>query len=652
MTFPKKLTLAFVLLGALLILLFLINQITAPTPPDYQKNTAKMLVDARSPSLIYETKINDIGAKNNLSYEICWNLDKTLKIKSNEWIKEHYIEWENYIGDNYSLDEVTIAIEKLLGLNFAFSFRTNYLRRNSTLSSENKHLKKLVDHIFPRLNEVGINIDRAIPNKKLLPYKNLDEESKSIILNDIDFTVDDLSYFILDSSISNKDIISMLDHVQNVEDIVSYKKIAAVSILDYAVYAGRRPVVEKLIKLGMEPTHDTYLNSTMDWALVKLSRGISENVNDIKNIIEIIILLDMWGAKSKFKVKKENDIQGPSSKHSFFFDKHTIDHLLYEYNLDLMAIEEYGGLSENIAKYFIDEIKNRRDESVAKGMGFANIKDVESACDKFVSDLHESWGPEDINSTINSVKRLYPKENKILTKELNLIDPILIDYLRPNKNLSKSVSKIEKDLDIDIYKSIKLGNVQYIINKIETSNISNEESSVLFYHILAFDTALYNYLKNSKFNQKIIDLRKLHALGVTDKYSIQKLEKAGFALSYRDLNNNNLIHFAAMNFDLLLLKYLLERDVPYLTGTHTQGQDPLHILLSRVPFVVDSEKINKTLEVMFQFKPNIDKHHLSRMSLIKHLNHERYLMIIKQHPALTVKKDTKLPRVDILDVEV
>ena len=445
---------------------------------------------------------------NPINFNICINLNETIKTKKRKWAKNNYENWDIWIRNGYSLNEVTIAIEQLAGPNFASSFRSNYLKKNSRLTNENSVLKKMVNELFPELAKHGISAQRLVPNKELLSFKELNDTDKAEFLNSVDITIDDLAYFILDTSIRDEDILLMLSFIENLEEVIGFQELESVSILDYAAYAGRKKVVETLINLGLIPTHDEYLGSTMEWALANLYYNFN---NEHQNsAAETVVLLNHLGAKARFLVKNEQFVEGSFPRNYFKFDSSMLEALLADFGLDLTSIQEYKYLSEDVATSLIQELDFQWKYLVAIELNVSSIEAMEQDCELLIKNLYKQWNPATNDAVTKKViEETIDSENNI-TKNLHLVDPSLADYIIEKSALKLKRTfldeKLNNDLKNNIYKKIMKGSIQEAINYISELELSETQLNQAFYYILSIDASLYKHLISSSLHVEPIEL--------------------------------------------------------------------------------------------------------------------------------------------------
>lgn len=255
--------------------------------------------------------------------------------KKRDWARANYKSWQAYLDKGYSLDEVTLAVEHFLHENFASAFRIDFLRQNSAHVIESKTLFNQVSALFPDIIGTDLIVEKKVPNQALLNLASLSEVKK---LQNIEVTVDDVAYFLHQAETPSDDILTLIDHVDDINLAVAYHSIDSISLLDHAVATTRLPVVEKLLILGASPKGDGYLGSTMEWALSSLY--FNYNKSSREQSAKVIALLDHYGTTARFNVQNSSQVKGQFPKSSFQFNQQQIEFVYSHYDLDLTTLKK------------------------------------------------------------------------------------------------------------------------------------------------------------------------------------------------------------------------------------------------------------------------------------------------------------------------
>lgn len=264
--------------------------------------------------------------------------------KKRDWARANYKSWQAYLDKGYSLNEVTLAVEHFLHENFASAFRIDFLRQNSAHVIESRALFNQVSALFPDIIGTDLIVEKKVPNQALVNLASLSEVKK---LQNIEVTVDDVAYFLHQVETPSDEILTLIEHVDDINLPVAYHGIDSISLLDHAVATTRLPVVEKLLILGASPKGDGYLGSTMEWALSSLY--FNYNKSSREESAKVISLLDRYGATARFNVQNSNQVKGKFPKSRFQFNQQQIEFVYSHYDLDLSTLKksEYEPLKAN-----------------------------------------------------------------------------------------------------------------------------------------------------------------------------------------------------------------------------------------------------------------------------------------------------------------
>lgn len=567
------------------------------------------------------------------SYNQCDKFIKTYQKHKNQIGRN--INWEKFLADDYHVDDITQAIEHIQNSNFASSWRVEQLRKGSTLNKSNNDIKNHIKDLIPDLPSF-FHFERAVPLPDLEKINDLNYHDAHNLLKRLTLTVDDIAWLITQENIPQPLIIEALNK-QNLNQIVGYDKIDAISLLDYAVNYNKDSVVEYLLNHGATISNDLYLGSTMEWALKNLmvqfwNQDQNENIVKSINIVKKLIHL---GAEARFSVKNEFEIEGDFPRQFYQFKEVEIKKLYEEYQLDLKQISERKTLVVDKQSELIQIITTKISENVTKETSIKNSITTFHNCRKMISKIEDSWKPKPLKHFINQLS-----ENKIpITKEnLQEIDPILATCYLKKENPFRIEAIENSPSTKQIFKALNEKDINKAISIAESKKYSMKQKRWLFYQVLGWDTAYYSELQNSDLHQSEFNYRYFSSTKIE---SIKSFVEAGFDLDYIDEQGITLLHFAIQKRNLTLLKYLLSENI--LLNERNLSDDLLYLFLRNIIKFTEEARLAFLIELM-TLQPQINHHHLHAMSLFKMRNQEQYLEIIDLFPDLVINDKTPLPK--------
>lgn len=563
------------------------------------------------------------------NFAVCEQYLRDLRDTRHDWFLENRSEWNDFITEGYSIDEITLATDYFGNSNFAAASRAELLRLHTEPSKISQQANELVEQDFPELAASGFRVVPAIPIPALENFKKMTAAEKARVIEAEDIRVDDVAYFILQDEISDEDILMMLPALDEPSSVVTYDGLEAVSLLDYAVEASRVKVFKDLLNRGLQPMADSYLGSTMEWALNSLMQCCEKR----DEAVEIVQTLQSMGAKARFDVKTDSQVQGSFPRKSYRFDESDIQSFRQEYGLDLTQTESRQTLEVDTDTSLVQELEAKRQAYVQAQMELSTLpKEIES-CESTVNSVNAQWQPQQALKILNEMKALYPDSPDRIKSELAAIDPVLVDVYRSSQESGRRPEPM--DVPREIWDQVANGEIDKVINYFSKQQLSDGNKRWLVWQILGYDFSYYEALSQSQLMVEPIQYSDLRLKGLS-KASVQKLEKAGADLYSADDRDKSLLFYAAGKNDLELLEYMEEQGYPY--SFDELGQDPLFLALRR-------SSSGELISLLMRYNPEINDFHRSRMAVIQLKYPELYEELASSYPELQVRRDTELPRV-------
>ena len=579
------------------------------------------------------------------NYQYCERLINADFSDGYSWARDQYKSWERYLNQGYTLDEVTLIIEHFLNSNFAAEFRVDQLQLHSDLSNHNRQLNEELQRLLSQEQIGGLKLVRAIPAVGLIGYVSLTPSKKVTLLQQVTPSVDDIAYFIGQSEYSDLDIIELLNSVIKPDAIVGYDKFEAISLLDYAVISARVTVVEKLLQLGLKPSEDSYLGSTMEWALRELSRSTTPERRDAS--AKIVISLNNLGAKARFKTQSQSKVYGMFPRNSFSFNAKEIEALIADYGLDLTLIESRYNLFESKDNLLIDkgnellvQLTHQQAEYLSKRLNIDNLKQQVTSCKLTVDTINRAWQPESSKKILRRVIAKNPQSPHQIGLTLAAIEPSLVDCYLITSDSDRRQEQYLSDVD-DLFQPLRNGKVLNVIDQFLSLNLTDQNKNWAFFEILMWDLSFYDELINSGLMVDELQYYSFNSRMLSPK-SLDKLAQSGADLNGVDSRGKTLLYYAVHQSNLALLGYMTEKQFPF--SLNDQGQDPLHAALDIIHYKFSPEKLVATVDILMGYSPLIDQFHLSRMALLKLKYVDVYRQVTAKYPQLKVQPETTLPK--------
>ncbi len=569
-------------------------------------------------------------------YVQCQQFTQEFRSTSVGWGYENHKEWDSYLDQGYSLDEITLAVDHFANSNFAAKFRVEQLRKGTEISLSNQQLNEQLRQQFPELANSGFSVERAIPLPVFASFEKMTDQEKKQVLTEHEIGVNDVAYFI-HSGLPDADIMMMLSHISDPAAMVSYERLEATSLIDFAVAASRPVLVESLLKSGLLPSSDAYLGSSMEWALSRLSYA---NENTQKNAVDVVKLLKLYGAKAKFRLKSQARIEGNFPRNYFQFNEQQILSILQDYQLDLTLIEQRQVPVLSEQHPLIENLEAQRATFLTKQ--FTDEYPVQlNACERTLDSVNTQWQPESAYDVVNRIGKLYEGSPEIVISELADIDPLLVDIYR------ERLDRIARPMTIISFPPeasalLQKGDIRQAIRYFEAQSYSDEVKRWLIPQLLGFNVEYYSEVRQSSLWVGDLQLSDLMLLRVGAE-KIQALEQAGANLRGMDSRHKTLMHYAAEQSDVNLMSFLKTQGYPF--SLDDQGQDPLHIVLRADQPRLSMQSIETLVDIVMDYQPDIDVFHHSRMALIKLKYPQLYQSLTSRHAELAITGETPLPQV-------
>ncbi|NRA72509.1 MAG: hypothetical protein HRU24_15960 [Gammaproteobacteria bacterium] len=577
------------------------------------------------------TQIND----ETTDFQYCENIVEQQGSLEADWLRDVYPSWNKYLKQGHSLDEITLVIDKLLNSNFGASFRIGQLRTNADLTKTNRELNKALSDYDPELQQLGFSISMAVPSDKLKDYASLSDKEQRALLMEVQPSVDDLAYFINQPQHSNNDILELLAATKNPKAIIGFRKLETTSLLNYAVIASRLPVFKQLLQLGLTPTNDSYLGSTMEWALAALTYNHSQPENSAKIVLKLIEL----GAKARFEQQDSNHISGDFPRNYYSFTQAEIDNLLQSYQLDLTLVESRFPLQLASDSLLMAKIKQLQAEYLDSQLNIEDREQHIASCQETMTRVKQAWQPKENRELLKQAIANSPDSKAQVELSLAKIDPSLVDCYQKNDADYRRNQRYLDNIE-HILKPLRKGEILPVIDQLTAMPLTNSNKNWLFSQILGWDASFYDELISSEL---LVDpLQYFDFRYLLKPESLTKLAQSGAELDGVDSRGKTLMFYGVAKGDLNLLHYLAEERLPF-SLISSRGQDPLHLALNTSRYQFSSAKLIAIVNILMSYHPTIDSFHLSRMALIQLKYPKLYQQIIDIHPSLSIISTTKLP---------
>ncbi|QDE30112.1 hypothetical protein [Shewanella polaris] len=621
------------------------QQLTDPiasSPSQPSKTLGNQIQNLPGPSL--ETDVKVIPTNN---YAVCKTLLQNNDKQSGDWASDNYLGWDKYLNE-YSLDEVTLVVEKLSSEYAAVNFKVTQLRKNSELVQFNQKYTQL---LHQDLVNQGVDLNdeffreatvtRKVPLPEFENISNLSLEQQKALFDNVTPTIDDAAALMLDKHVSDQMMIIILDHINGLNAIVGFEELDTVSILDYAIYGSRIDVVKYLLESGVEPTQDSYLASSMEWAL----SGLTYKPNHQTAAIEMIKMLQARQVNARFNQQDRTLVEGFFPKNYYQFEAEKIESLLQLYGLDLLSIE--GKTLPRIAEDhpLLQALQAQQLAFSEQELNVTDLGNVLSQCRTTVNHINQQWQPKSSASLLDQAEKDYLLDPQQTINQLAKIDPSLVDCLitrvTPYQRPQRYIPNLNQQ-----FRLLDDGNINGFIDAVLTLPLTDANKNLLFTQALEFDSYFYDELLNSELYVDPIQYYDFNSHMFSPKF-LSGLDDSGYDLYEQDNRGKTLLYYAVINGNLINITYIVDQKLPF-KGRSTEpllskGLDPLHVALSIEPWQFKPEDAVEKVDLLMRYQPKIDEFHLRRMGLIKLKYPDVYQQIISAYSQLKVIDDNALP---------
>ncbi|KFZ39198.1 hypothetical protein HR45_02055 [Shewanella mangrovi] len=580
----------------------------------------------------------------------CRRLTKDKDKAENTWLWENYEQWDRYLAQGYSLDEITQAIDYLGNSNFAEEFRIKQLRKHSQLTQDNLSIQKTFednapDDVLQGAKALGFKLQRKIPVPDLAEFMALDDAEKAKRPMPQQVSIDDVAYFLIDIETKEADIQRLLTHLENPAATVGYDKIATTSLLDYAIYGNRAGIVKQLLDAGVQPSNDRYLGSSQEWALINLSDHIFDDKTQVTVAVDIVNMLLPYDLGARFSAQDDKNIEGYIPRNYFRFEPPQVRQLMQDYGLDLMEIPQRDAIALDVKHRqspLITELSRQRAEYLNQQFGIDDSPVFFQHCHDTLAEVRQRWQVASAPEQLKQLQQQYPDAPDLLMQQAAKIDPLLVDWYRqqtinsfPQRFVPESdaiFAPLNRDDDIDA--AIKLA---------EQHQLSDVQKNNLFFQMLGYDGRYYRKLANSALYTVDVPYYILTQHNLSP-LKVQRLEEGGADLANKDDHGKTLVYYAALQHNVALLNYLQQQGYPF-DLDEDNGEDPLHAVLFPERYQFSAEHLLEMVDILMRYQPTIDEFHLRRMALLKLLYPLLYQQLSHHYPQLSVTDDMALPSV-------
>ena len=595
---------------------------TSVRPSSDQNNTVQAL------------KLHDV------SYSSCTKLNTSIHIATSQFRKTIDQRWDKYLEKNYSLDQITVAIDFVTGSRAAYQFRKGMLVLETPYYKALKDKRDLYHQQYGKDFKDHIDFNIELPQAKLKNFNLLNSHEKKTLLSSITITADDIAYFIASQSTLDSDILLMLQSLSHYDHRIGYQSTGPLYLIDFATKYQRTEVVNFLLDNGASVSNDPYLKNTLEYAIEAL-RKRPENealAQVVKKLISLGLPINLQETNEQYFVYQLN-----TTLNTLFIDKNTVQIFLEKHSIDLQEIPSKTKLSNkesnNLLKNIFEQQKNK---FFIEYFNEPNIVLYLQQCKNYLSEFNEQLTIVPYLIIKEEIASLYNHDTHAITSELSNIDPSLAHcYTRIS-----SYSTIEQiPFNQESNKMWAYANNKEYAKAIEQANrldLSQKQKNYFFWRMLTNNKDLLSTLRNNNYFPEKLSYRQLFQhLPDINPDIIEQLFNIGVDTYYADINQISLMSYATYYNKTELLSYLIEKGYPY---KHPNAlQDPLHIALNTQSLYFRPEL---TIDIVRRLKPHtreIDQYHLSRMLVIKLKYQDIYQQLIDLYPVLTVNEDTQLP---------
>lgn len=575
-----------------------------------------------------------------LSYQYCKVLKSKRREFSREWFADNYESWGSFIGEQHSLDDVTMAIEYFSNSNFAARFRVTQLRKDSIYTRDISALNEAAWSIVPEFFELkGASLTKKVPSFEITEYTALPDESKQRFLKESGLSVDDIAYFIYQTKTPDSVINELIDYVPNLNEIVSYGYLEATSLLDYAIISTRPEVVKALLEREINPTKDVYLGSSMDWALSRLTYFLYGPDREREQAAEIVEVLLDEEAPTKLIELEDNKVSGRFPRKFYEFDEEHIQILLNEFNIDLQSLVKQEKLSVDPASATIAMLKESRIRHINTALNIDDLDDKLSICEAKINSIHEKWKPQRSARLVNKAVDKFLGDEYQIETYLAALDPLLIDYYRETYKTYRRHEVIVPNSD-SLFNTLDDGNVDEVLDDFNKLPLTDENRNWVFSQVIGFNTDYYTPLVEAGYLVDEIEYAQFRRHGLLTPNALVSLNNAGVDTFDTDSMGKTLFYYAVKIGNIEMVSHMINEG--YFSVPTDGGEDPLHALLNPNHHTFSDTYVETLLPLLMKSNPRVDQFHLSRMALIELKYPALYQRLVVNYPQLRVSQNTPI----------
>ena len=608
----------------------------ASTPSPASKTLDNQIQTPSEP--VQETDATAIAVTN---FAVCKTLLQNNDKHSGNWARDHYLSWDKYLND-YSLDDVTMVIDKLLNSNFAVMFRVEQLRKDSTLAQFNQKATKDVKQGHELSGFfAGIKMSKKVPAPEFENLSSLSATEQQSVFITTPPSIDDAAALMLDEHVSNQTIISLLAHIDNLNASVGFDKLDMISVLDYAIDASRAEVVSYLFKRGVEPSKDAYMGSSMEWALSRLMVG-DANKADAAAIVQ---QLQGKQANARFNQQDSSLVEGFFPRQYYRFEPAEIALIQQQYGLDLLQIGARDELSISDEHPLLLELLAQQQAYTEKALKVSDLAKVLPQCRNTIDKVNAKWQPKSSAPLLAQAEEDYALDPQQTINQLAKIDPSLVDCLigqvTPYQRPQRYIPNLNQQ-----FRLLDDGNINGFIEALLAMSLTDANKNWVFSQALEFDSHFYDDLFNSELFVDPIQYFDFNDRMFSADF-LTGLEESSYDLHGHDYRGRTLLFYAVVKGNVDIIKRLVDDKFPFIINDTdpqlSKGLDPLHVALSIEPWQFKPEDAVEKVDLLMRYQPKIDQFHLRRMGLIKVKYPDVYQQIISAYPQLKVVDDNALP---------
>ncbi|RTE86265.1 MULTISPECIES: ankyrin repeat domain-containing protein [Gammaproteobacteria] len=568
----------------------------------------------------------------------CEIFQQEYNVARRNWLNGQEQAWGNYLQEGYSLIDVTLVMARFTHPRLAAGFRAEQLRWQSEVAIYNRDLNQSASQSIEGFAASGMTFQRAIPLPGLDSFESMSESEKTQVLRELPVNVDDIAYFIYEG-LPFEDITMMLDSIEDPQSVVNYDRHDIVSLFDYAVVASRPKIVEELLLRGMTPTEDEFLASSMDWALLSLSRYLQSERKD--ETVEVVKRLMGLGARARFESVSPSTVKGSFQGYDYHFNEEQLTSLRNDYQLDLTQIPELSSPLLDEEHPLLMELSQNLNNHLSIALGTEHSSTLRDECWETVTAISQQWNPRSKQEIYDELTEGLGEPPAGIHAMLSDIDPVLVDWYRTYKE-HPSRQRSFTPFPQEVNELLWARNYDQAIEVLESHEFTPAESQSLFSQLLEFGPDIYPVLMSSSLRQGKIDYLQF-VLRLRAPQEMQPLESLGADLRGFDERQKTLLFYAVDQMNSELVTYLVEEGFPY--SFDDLGQDPLHAALRQGVMRGSITELEQTVATLMSYQPQVDEFHRNRLAVLRLKYPDVYQNLVSRYPQLAIDNNQPLPRV-------